>query len=66
MILSMQRNNAELAPFKPFAESTAVAWNEINSRPLSCLPYTGDLIEQYRSWVHSVFFYRLLMFDITK
>ena len=45
-----------MAPFKPFAESTAAAWNEINSRPLSCLSYMGDLVEEYRSSVLRVSF----------
>lgn len=40
-----------MAPFKPLAEITAAAWNDINSRPLSCLSYMGDLVEKYRSWV---------------
>ena len=37
-----------MAPFKPFAEGTAAAWNEINSRPFSSLPSMGDLIEKYK------------------
>ena len=50
----MKENNANMAPFKPFAKRTAAAWNEINSCPLSSLPLTGDLIEKYKSWVQGV------------
>ena len=50
----MQGNNVDMAPFKPFAESTAAAWKEINSCPLSSLHDIGYLVEKYRLWVQGV------------
>ena len=50
----MQGDNVDNVPFKPFAESTAAAWNEINSCPLSSLRDIGGLIEKYRLWVQAV------------
>jgi len=47
-VLRKVGNNADTAPFKPFAESTVAAWKEINSCPLSSLRDIGDLVEKYR------------------